>query len=75
MPNFDSGVASYIKGVCVIEVNFPVDDKGRADVRCDQCPYYSRSSKMCQLNKSLLHYPDKHIGFNCPLIFDEEDLK
>jgi hypothetical protein len=73
MPNFESGVASYIKGRCVIEVNFPVDAKGREDVSCNQCPYYGRSSKTCQLNKEVLHFPEKYIGVNCPLTFEKEE--
>lgn len=72
MPNFDSGVSSYIKGSCIIEVNFPVDHKGNADVSCNQCPYYGRTSKTCQLNKSVVNYPEKYIGVNCPLIMTGE---
>lgn len=72
MACFDSGVASYIIGKTEITVGFPVDDRGRADVSCNQCPYYGRSSKTCQLNKSIVHYPDKYIGFNCPLVFEGE---
>ena len=72
MPNFDSGVSGYIKGTCLVEVNFPVDAKGRADVSCNQCPYYGRSSKTCQINKAVVHFPEKYIGVNCPLIFDGE---
>ena len=72
MPNFDSGVSSYIKGRCLVEVSFPVDDRGRADVSCNQCPYYGRNSKTCQLNKQVVHYPDKYIGESCPLQFTGE---
>lgn len=77
MPDFESGVASYIKGRCLVEVNFPVDKRGNADVCCDQCPYFGRTSKSCQLNKEIVHYP-KYIGYKCPLSFDgviEEDEK
>lgn len=72
MPNFDNGVSSYIKGKCTIEVNFPVDNRGHTDVRCDMCRYYGRSSKTCQLNKEIVYYPERYIGANCPLKFDEE---
>jgi hypothetical protein len=73
MANFDSGVASFISGHCEIEVNFPVDDRGRADISCNQCPYYGRSSKTCQLNKQVVHYPEKYTGFNCPLTFENKE--
>lgn len=72
MPNFDNGVSAYIIAKAVITVGFPVDDRGRSDVSCNQCPYYGRSSKTCQLNKQLVHYPDKFIGVNCPLKFEDE---
>ena len=72
MPNFDSGVSGFLVGTCLVEVNFPVDSKGRADVCCNQCPYYGRSSKTCQINKQVIHYPEKFIGINCPLNIEGE---
>lgn len=73
MANFDSGVARYIKAYAVVTVAFPVDSRGNADISCNQCPYYSRSSKMCQLNKSTVNYPDKFVGRECPLILEESE--
>lgn len=73
MPNFDSGVSSYITAVCTVVVNFPVDSRGHADVSCNQCPYFGRSSKTCQLSKRVVHYPDKYIGVDCPLIFEDSE--
>ena len=67
MPNFESGVASYIRAYAVVEVNFPVDDKGRADISCKQCPYLSVTSRICQLNKKPIAYPEKFVGDYCPL--------
>lgn len=67
MPRFDSGVSSYIKSYAVVEVNFPVDDKGRADVSCKQCPYLSTTARICQLNKEPVAYPDRYVGHHCPL--------
>ncbi len=72
MPTFDSGVSAYIKGRCTVEVNFPVDAKGHADVSCNQCPFYGRTSKTCQLNKHVVNYPEKYIGAQCPLDFTGE---
>ena len=71
MPNFDSGVCAYVKGVCTIEVNFPVDKRGYADVSCNQCPYYARNSHSCLLNRQVVNYPEKYIGVNCPLTIGE----
>jgi hypothetical protein len=78
MPNFENGVASYITGYATVEVHFPVDKRGNSDVSCNQCPYFGRSSKTCQLNKEVVHFPEKYIGYKCPLSFDgviEEDEK
>ena len=72
MPNFESGVTGYVKGYAVIEVNFPTDDKGRSDISCYQCPYFSRNNGICQLNKCMVAYPQKYVGQNCPLIIKEE---
>lgn len=67
MASFEDGVSSYIKGKCIVVVNFPVDAKGHADICCNQCPYYGRSSKSCQINKKIVYYPEKYIGAFCPL--------
>lgn len=67
MANFDSGVASYVKAYAVVQVNFPVDDKGRADISCKQCPYLSVTSRICQLNKETVAFPERFVGDRCPL--------
>lgn len=72
MPCFDSGVSGYVRCYAVIEVNFPVDDKGRSDIACKHCPYLSSNERMCQLNKEPVAYPQKYVGQNCPLMQREE---
>lgn len=67
MANFESGVASYIKAEAIIKVNFPVDEKGRAEIACRHCPYLSSNERMCQLNKEPVAYPNKFVGDMCPL--------
>lgn len=67
MARFDSGVASYINAYAVVEVNFPVDDKGRSEICCRHCPYLSSNERMCQLNKEPVAYPNKFVGDKCPL--------
>ena len=74
MANFDSGVASYIKAEAVIKVNFPVDEKGRAEIACKHCPYLSSNERMCQLNKEPVAYPNKYVGDMCPLREVEKDV-
>ena len=64
---FESGVASYVKAEAVIKVNFPVDEKGRAEIACKHCPYLSSNERMCQLNKEPVAYPNKFVGDMCPL--------
>lgn len=72
MANFDSGVAGYVKGYAVVEVNFPVDRKGNADISCWQCPFFSRNNGICQLNKAVVAWPQRYVGQNCPLEIKEE---
>jgi hypothetical protein len=74
MANFESGVSRYIRARATVEVAFPVDMKGSADISCSQCPYFSRPSRVCRLNGELAAYPEKYVGDWCPLeIVDEED--
>lgn len=75
MANFDSGVKSFITGRCLVEVNFPVNWNGVADISCMQCPYLSSNERMCQLNKQPVQYPKQHVGFDCPLKISENEEK
>lgn len=75
MANFESGVADYVKTYAVVNVNFPVDEKGRAEIMCKHCPYLSSNERMCQLNKEPVAYPNKYIGDRCPLIEIENKEK
>ena len=72
MPNFESGVKSYITGECVVKIHFPVDFKDNADVCCYQCKMFSRNNGICQLTKEVSEYPTKYRGSRCPLVFDGE---
>lgn len=67
MANFDSGVASYIIARATVEVGFPVDFKGNADISCNQCPFFRRSYRTCGLNGSVVAYPERYVGDKCPL--------
>lgn len=71
MANFDSGIARFITAKAVVTVHFPVDFKGREAVCCGQCPYLSASQRTCQLNKAPVQYPDKYVGYDCPLVKEE----
>jgi len=73
MADFESGVSSYIRATATVEVFFPVDAKGNADVNCYQCEYFHRTSSRCGLNDRLCAYPQKYIGQNCPLDFEKEN--
>jgi hypothetical protein len=73
MANFDSGVADYIIGKATIEVGFPVDFKGQADISCNQCPYYRRSYRTCGLNGKVCAYPDRYVGDFCPLEIENKE--
>ena len=67
MATFESGVASYIRTQAIVPVNFPVDDKGKAEINCKHCPYLSSNERMCQLNKEPVADPNKYVGDMCPL--------
>jgi hypothetical protein len=72
MANFDSGVSSYIKTYAVIQVNFPVDHRGNAEICCKHCGYLSSNERICQLNKEPVAFPNKFVGDRCPLQKIEE---
>ena len=72
MANFDSGCKRFIKARAVVEVSFPVDWKDNAEIACKHCPFYVRATQKCALNGAVLNYPEKYVGYECPLIRVEE---
>lgn len=70
---FPDGIASYIHAQAVVDVFFPVDDKGRADISCSQCYFFKEYSKRCGLNNEVCAYPNKYVGSSCPLVRVDED--
>ena len=73
MTSFDSGVASYIHAQAKVDVFFPVDARGNADISCSQCYYFRRNYKTCGLNGEVCQYPEKYVGASCPLEEVEEE--
>lgn len=62
-----NGVKSFIDGTATVVVHFPVDWQGRSFVCCVQCPYLSSSKRYCQLNQRPVQFPERYIGYDCPL--------
>lgn len=67
MANFESGVKSYIHAQATVDIFFPVDLKGNADISCNQCYYFRRQSRSCALNGEICQYPERYVGDSCPL--------
>ena len=65
--SFDSGVASYIHGKATVDVYFPVDSRGSADISCQQCFFFREASRRCGLTGQISEYPNKYVGSHCPL--------
>lgn len=73
MADFESGVAEYVHAQAVVDVYFPVDFHGNADISCEQCYFFRRSYKTCGLNGEVCQYPNKYVGGSCPLHIAEEE--
>ena len=74
MANFDSGVSSYVHAQATVDVFFPINSKGDADISCSQCYFFRESSKRCGLNWEICQYPNKYVGDSCPLVRVDEDI-
>lgn len=70
--SLDSGVMGYVKAKATVEVNFPIDDKGREYVRCVYCQYLSSNEKICRLNGEIVAFPKTKVGDHCPLEIEEQ---
>lgn len=67
MANFESGVAAYIHAQATVDIYFPVDHKGNADISCTQCFFFRKNYQTCGLNGEVCQYPQKYVGDSCPL--------
>ena len=74
MANFVAGVKRYIKTCAVGETYFPVDWKDNAEIACKHCNFFVRATQRCGLNQTIVNYPDKFVGENCPLQEVEENV-
>lgn len=73
MSRFDDGISGYVKARAVVEVNFPIDWKGNVEIACKHCPFFYRTSCRCGLNQSVVNYPERYVGAECPLAPVEEE--
>lgn len=69
---FSSGISSYVHATATVDVYFPVDNKGNADINCTQCFFFREASRRCGLTGEISQYPTKYVGSSCPLERVEE---
>ena len=67
MDGFESGVSSYVHARAIVDVFFPVDKRGNAEINCFQCYYFRRNYQTCGLNGEIVAFPNKFVGQCCPL--------
>lgn len=73
MSDFSNGISEYIHAQATVDVFFPVDFKGNADISCSQCYYFRKNYSTCGLNGEVFQYPNKYVGGSCPLHPVEEN--
>ena len=76
MAFFESGISDYVHAIAKVDIYFPVDHRGNAHIRCDQCFFYRESSHSCALTHEPSTFPTKWVGATCPLMsVDDEQAK
>lgn len=73
MPNFESGCSGFVKAYAVIQVSFPIDWHGKAEIACKHCNYFIRATQRCALNQEVVNFPEHFVGNCCPLEIIEEN--
>lgn len=73
MANFDSGVSKYIKARAVVEIGFPVDWRGSVEIACKHCNFYVQATRRCGLTQTVVNFPERFVGSECPLELIEEE--
>ena len=72
MANFDNGVKRFIKARAVVEVSFPVDWRDNAEIACKHCNFFVRATQRCGLTQTIVNFPERYVGADCPLVPIEE---
>ena len=73
MANFESGVKGFVKAYAVVQIGFPIDWHGKAEIACKHCNFFIRATQRCALNQEVVNFPEKYVGANCPLEIIEEN--
>lgn len=73
MANFDTGVSRFIKTRAVVEQSFPVDWRGSIEIACKHCNFFVRATQKCGLTQTIVNFPDKYVGHDCPLEIVKEE--
>ena len=68
MADFSSGVKGYVKARALVETKFPIDWKGNVEIACKHCNYFVRSTQRCGLTQTIVNFPEKYVGVECPLV-------
>lgn len=74
MAEFSSGVKAYIKAQAVVTTYFPIDHKDNAEIACKHCNYFVRATSRCGLTQTIVNYPERYVGLDCPLEEVKEDV-
>ena len=73
MANFESGVKGFVKAYAVVQVGFPIDWRGNAEIACKHCNFFIRATQRCALNQEVVNFPERYVGSQCPLEIIEEN--
>lgn len=74
VPRGESGVKAYITGTATVTATFPIDFRGNAIVDCAHCLFWRSSTRRCGLNNLIPEFPERYIGSQCPLNFEEDEV-
>jgi hypothetical protein len=74
MSDFSTGVKRFIKARAVVEVNFPVDWRDNAEIACKHCNFFVRATQRCGLTQTIVNFPERYVGSECPLEEVTEDV-
>lgn len=67
MACFDTGVQGYVKAEAVVTTYFPIDRRGNVEIACKHCNYFVNSTRKCGLTQTIVNFPERFVGTDCPL--------
>ena len=65
MPEFESGISDYLHFPLVVDVTFPLTQKGKPVIACEYCKLFT--GRRCVMTQEVILDSEHFVGYHCPI--------